>query len=147
MGEMCMFNYIWPLALIILSNVFYQLCAKSVPEAMNPFASLTITYIIGAVVALILFFVSGKDTNLVQEYQKANWAPFVLGLSIVGLEVGFIYAFKAGWPVSTAQIVQAAIVAIILIFVGYALFHESITLTKVCGIIVCLIGLGLINLK
>ena len=142
-----MFNYIWPLALIILSNVFYQLCAKSVPEAMNPFASLTITYIIGAVVALILFFVSGKDTNLVQEYQKANWAPFVLGLSIVGLEVGFIYAFKAGWPVSTAQIVQAAIVAIILIFVGYALFHESITLTKVCGIIVCLIGLGLINLK
>ena len=142
-----MFNYIWPLALIILSNVFYQLCAKSVPEAMNPFASLTITYIIGAVVALILFFVSGKDTNLVQEYQKANWAPFVLGLSIVGLEVGFIYAFKAGWPVSAAQIVQAAIVAIILIFVGYALFHESITLTKVCGVIVCLIGLGLINLK
>lgn len=43
-----MLNYIWPLALVVLSNVFYQISAKSVPDAMNPFASLTITYLVGA---------------------------------------------------------------------------------------------------
>ena len=46
--ELIMFNYVWPLGLVVLSNVLYQICAKSVPEGMNPLASLTITYLIGA---------------------------------------------------------------------------------------------------
>lgn len=142
-----MFSYIWPLGLAVLSNVFYQICAKSVPDKMNPFASLTITYVVGAIASLILFYALNKDGNIIREYQKTNWAPFVLGLVIVGLEVGFIYAYKAGWPVSVAQIVQAAILSVILIFVGYMLYKESITWNKIAGIIVCLAGLVLINMK
>lgn len=142
-----MFGYVWPLGLVVLSNVFYQICAKSVPEKMNPFASLTVTYLVGAVVSLVFFFVSNKGGSIVQEYQKVNWAPFVLGLVIVGLEVGYIYAYKAGWPVSVAQIVQSAILAVILIFVGYLLYKESLSWNKIVGILVCLAGLGLINLK
>lgn len=142
-----MFSYVWPLGLVVLSNVFYQICAKAVPEKMNPFASLTITYVIGAIASLIMFFVLNKGGNIIQEYQQTNWAPFVLGLVIVGLEVGYIYAYKAGWPVSVAQIVQAAVLAVILIFVGYMLYKEAITWNKIVGIIVCLAGLGLINMK
>ena len=142
-----MFSYVWPLALVVISNVFYQICAKSVPEKINPFASLTITYAVGAIASLIMYIFLHKDGNIIQEYQKANWAPFVLGFAIVGLEVGYIYAYKAGWPVSVAQIVQAAILAVILIFVGYMLYKETITWNKVVGIIVCLAGLGLINMK
>ena len=142
-----MFSYVWPLALVVISNVFYQICAKSVPEKINPFASLTITYAVGAIASLIMYIFLHKDGNIIQEYQKANWAPFVLGFAIVGLEVGYIYAYKAGWPVSVAQIVQAAILAVILIFVGYMLYKETITWNKVVGIIVCLAGLGIINMK
>jgi len=142
-----MFNYVWPLALVVLSNVIYMICAKEVPKEMSPLASLTITYVIGALLSLVLYYVLNKDANIIYEYSKVNWAPFVLGLVIVGLEVGYIYAYKVGWPVSTAQIVQAAVVAIILIFVGYVLYKEPLTWNKIVGIIVCLAGLGLINLK
>ncbi len=142
-----MFSYVWPLGLVVLSNVFYQICAKSVPDRMNPFASLTITYVVGALASFIMYFVLNRGGNITEEYRKANWAPFVLGLVIVGLEVGYIYAYKAGWPVSVAQIVQAAVLAVILIFVGYMLYKEAITWNKIVGIIVCLAGLGLINLK
>ena len=142
-----MFNYVWPLGLVVLSNVIYQICTKSVPEGMNPLASLTITYVIGAVVSLVLYYLLNKNANILAEYKNANWASFVLGIVIVGLEVGFIYAYKAGWPVSTAQIVQAAVLAVILIFVGYMLYMESITWNKIVGIVVCLCGLGLINMK
>lgn len=142
-----MFYYIWPIALVILSNTFYQICAKSVPEGMNPFAALTITYLAGAAISFILYYTLNKDANIIQEYSKLNWAPFVLGLAIVGLEVGYIFAYKAGWSVSTAQIVQAAVLAVILIFVGYLLYQEPITWNKVAGIIICLIGLALINIK
>lgn len=142
-----MFSYIWPLGLVVLSNVFYQICAKAVPDKMNPFASLTITYVIGALASLIMYYALNRDGNIIHEYQKMNWAPFVLGLVIVGLEVGYIYAYKAGWPVSVAQIVQAAILAVILIFVGYGLYKEAITWNKIVGILVCLAGLALINMK
>lgn len=142
-----MFGYIWPIGLVVLSNVFYQICAKSVPDKMDPFASLTVTYIVGALASFIMYCILNKNINIFREYGKLNWAPIVLGVVIVGLEVGYIYAYKAGWPVSTAQIVQAALLAVILIFVGYILYKESITRNKIAGIIVCLVGLGLISLK
>lgn len=142
-----MLSYILPLGLVVLSNTFYQICAKSVPDKMNPFASLTITYAMGMIASLVLYYTLSKGGNIIQEYQKTNWAPFVLGLVIVGLEVGFIYAYKAGWPVSLAQIVQAAVLAVILIFVGFLLYKEAITWNKIAGILICLAGLGLINIK
>ena len=43
-----MLAYAWPLALVILSNVACQICAKSVPEGMHPLASLTATCLVGA---------------------------------------------------------------------------------------------------
>ena len=140
-----MFAYIWPIALVVLSNTLYQICAKSVPEGMNPLASLTVTYLIGAAVSCALYYILNRDANLFREIRLTNWAPVVLGVVIVGLEVGFIYAFRAGWQISMAQIVSSAVLAVILIFVGYLLYHEAITWNKIVGIIVCLAGLVLIN--
>lgn len=142
-----MFAYIWPLALVILSNVFYQICTKSVPKDMNPFASVTVTYLVGAVVSIILFFALGEEKNFVKELTKLNWAPFVLGLVIVGLEAGWIYAYKAGWQVSVGFIVQSSVLAVILLAVGYFAYHEALTWNKIVGVVVCLIGLVFLNLK
>ena len=142
-----MFNYVWPIALVIISNVVYQICAKSVPKEMNPFASLTVTYVVGAIASTVLFFVLEKSGNLVKEYSKLNWAPFVLGIVIVGLETGWIYAYKAGWQVSTGFIVQSAVLAVMLLVVGYFLYHETFTWNKVVGVVICLIGLVFINYK
>ncbi|MBQ1364621.1 MAG: EamA family transporter [Clostridia bacterium] len=142
-----MLSYIWPIALVVLSNTLYQICAKSVPEGMNPLASLTVTYLVGAAVSCALYFILNRNANLLREIRLTNWAPIVLGVVIVGLEVGFIYAFRAGWQISMAQIVSSAVLAVILIFVGYLLYHEAITWNKIVGIIVCLAGLVLINYR
>ena len=142
-----MFNFVWPIVLVILSNIVYQICAKSVPEGINPFASLTITYFIGAIASALLFFMLGNDDNLLKEYSKLNWAPFVLGIVIVGLEAGWIYAYKASWQVSTGFIVQSAFLAVGLLIVGYIIYHESISWNKVVGVLICLIGLIFINYK
>ena len=135
------------MALVIVSNVIYQICAKSVPQGMNAFASLTVTYLVGAAASLLLYFVLEKDGNLLREYQKMNWAPAVLGVVVVGLEVGWIYAYKVGWPVSTGFIVQSAFLAVTLLAVGYFLYREALTWNKVLGVVICLIGLGFINYK
>lgn len=140
-----MFSYIWPIALVIVSNTVYQLCTKSVPDAVNPFASLTVTYLIAALFSAVLYFTLKNGGSLVREYAHLNWAPFLLGLCIVGLEVGYIYAYKAGWPVSSATMTQSSVVAIALLIIGYLLYREAISLTKVAGMIICLVGLYFIN--
>ncbi len=142
-----MFSYIWPIALVVFSNTLYQICAKSVPEDMNPLASLAVTYLVGAAVSCAMYYILNRDANLFREIQLTNWAPVILGIVIVGLEVGFIYAYRAGWQVSMAQIVSSAILAVILIFVGHLLYHEAITWNKIVGILICLAGLVLINYR
>lgn len=142
-----MINYIWPIALVVISNTLYQICTKVVPDRISPFASLTITYFIGAVVTAILHYVFNPGQSIFNEFSKANWSSYVLGIVIVGLEVGWIYAYKAGWEVSRASIVQSAVLAICLIAVGALLFRETITWNKVLGIAICLVGLVFINLK
>ena len=135
----------WPILLAVFSDVFYQICAKSTPETLNPFASLTITYLVGAAVSVMIYFVTSSGQNLFTEWKEMNWTTFVLGLAIVGLEAGSIYMYKAGWNLNTGYIVKALILSIALIAVGYFLYKEEFSATKATGIAVCLVGLYLIN--
>lgn len=141
-----MFGYIWPIMLVVLSNVVYQICTKSVPNDVNPFASLTVTYIVGAICSAAVCF-AVKRFDIFKEFAKINWSSYVLGLVVVGLEVGFIYAYKAGWQVGTASVVQSSFLAVILIFVGLLLYKEPLTWNKTVGVLICLVGLVFINLK
>ena len=142
-----MFSYIWPIALAILSNVVYHICAKSTPENIHPFASLTVTYLFGAVASFIFYYILAPHGNIVKELSQLNWAPFALGAAIVGLEGGWLYAYKAGWQVNTGFIVQSAIVSVALLFVGFYLYHEALTWNKLLGTLICLVGLVIINLN
>lgn len=67
-----MFSYIWPLVLIIFSNVLYQICAKSIPSGMNPFAALTVTYFVSALMSLVLYYSVNKDAKITLELSKVN---------------------------------------------------------------------------
>ncbi len=135
----------WPIFLLVLSNIFYHICTKSTPNDINPFASLTVTYLVGAVVSVLLYFSLNRQGNLLAEYRHLNWVPFVLGIAIVGLEGGSIYMYKAGWSINTGQVVASIILAIALLLIGYLLYHEAITWTKVLGIAICMLGLYFIN--
>lgn len=134
----------WPIALAVFADVFYQICSKSTPVSLNPFASLTITYLVGAALSALIFFMTGGG-NLLAEWKEINWTTFVLGLAIVGLEAGSIYMYRLGWNMNTGYIVKALILGIVLIGVGYFLYKEQITMTKAAGVIICLFGLYLIN--
>ena len=93
--------YFWPLILVVASNSVYHICAKSLPESVDPLASLTVTYLIGSIFSGILYFATNRGgANLLHEYSQMNWAPYLLGLAVVGLEAGSMHAYKAGWPVS-----------------------------------------------
>lgn len=138
-------NLYIPILIVVLSNTIYHICAKSTPEGANTFAGLTVTYLVAAAASYILYAITAKNGNVIAEYKNLNWTCLVLGFAIIGLEAGNILMYKVGWNINTGQIVQAAFLAIVLIFVGFFMYKEAITGPKVAGILVCLVGLYLIN--
>ena len=73
-----------------------------------------------------MYFVTNKGGNIFQEFKPSNWATIILGIVITDLEVGFIYAYKAGWKVSTLATVTNAFLAIALIFLGFSFTGNSL---------------------
>lgn len=141
------FNYVWPIALVVFSNVLYQVCAKGLPSEMDPFASLTITYLVGTIFSFILYYVMNRKGNIIEEYSKTNAAPIVLGLVLVGLEVGCLFAYKYGWEVSRMSLVSSSCLAVALIFVGWLGYHEILSWNKLLGTGIVLVGLYFVNFK
>ncbi|MBQ1804308.1 MAG: hypothetical protein II010_00240, partial [Oscillospiraceae bacterium] len=108
-------------------------------------ASLTVTYLVGALLSLVLYFTLNRQGNLAAEFRHLNWVPCVLGIAIVGLEGGYIYLYKVGWSISTGQIIASILLAFALLVIGLIFYHEAITWTKVLGIAICMLGLYFIN--
>lgn len=142
-----MIQYLWPIGLLILSSVFYNVTSKMTPENANPFLAVMVTYVIGFILSIVLFFYTRTEKNIMDEVQRLNWTSVVLGLSIVGLEIGNIYMYRAGWNISVGSLVVNIMLAIILVILGVFFYKESINAYKVVGIALCLVGLFFINKK
>ena len=136
---------LYPILIIVLSNILYNVCTKSTPSEVNAFATLSITYLVAAVVSFATFLVSSKGRNIITEFSKTNWTAFILGVVIVGLEIGYILAFRNGWAMSKASVTANITLAIALIFVSMIFYKESITVKQIIGIVICGGGLVLVN--
>ncbi len=145
---MVVIAYVWPILLIIASNVCYNMAAKSTPQDVNPFASLLVTYLVSMAVTAVLFVMSsaGKGGVLIQ-FQQIRWSSVILGLSLVGLEFGYIMAYRAGWQVSLGSLVANIALAVILLMIGVLFYKEKITGFQALGILFCLGGLVFLNIQ
>lgn len=140
-----MIAYFFPIVLIVASNVIYHVCQKSTPQNANPLSALLVTYLTAAVLTLIAFPFYKSDKGFCQSFSELNWTSFVLGAAIVGLEMGTLLAYRAGWNISIGSLVANIILAVMLILVGVLFYKEGFGLNQVGGVIFCLIGLILIN--
>jgi len=137
-----------PIALVVLSSLGYHLFQKSTPAAINPFVTLIVTYAVATAVSIQSYFMfvpKADMINLVDGIKTANWASMLLGFAVVGLELGFLLAYRAGWNISAASLISNTTVALLLIPAGLLLFKESISLPAVLGMLLCLSGLILVS--
>ena len=135
----------WPIGLLVFSNVFYQVCSKGMPKGLHPLAATSLTYLVGAVIAFVIYLIINPKGHFFGEFRQLNWAPFILGFAIVGLEAGAMYMYRAGWNISTGALVHSTIASIVLVVLGVLAYHEVLSLSKLTGIVLCLVGLILVN--
>lgn len=132
--------------LTVVSNVLYHIFLKILPSGIHPVVSLVIAYgsaLAGCLVYLLFF---PPADGLLASLHKISWANVGVGLAIVGLELGYILAYRAGWNISLAGIVSASAVAIILLPIGLLAFKEKISPLNLLGVALCIGGLLLVNL-
>ena len=142
-----MFLFWFSMSLTVLSNVVYHLAQKYIPANAHPILSLVITYLFALVVALLLLPFFPLQGSLAAALRQLNWASVALAVGAVGLELGFLLAYRAGWRISVAAPFSNATVGVILIPIGLLLFRERVSLVNVLGVIVAILGLVMINRK
>ena len=139
-----MWNMLWPILIVVGSNTVYTISTKSTPAGVNAFASLALSYLVAAASSIIMFYVSADNKNLIREIAKTDWTSIALGITIVGLEFGYICIYRAGWKINTASVVANISLACVLLVVGLLLYKEAISLRQLLGMGVCAAGLVLI---
>ena len=115
------------------------------PGKINAFASLTVTYFTCFVLSIFMFYITSSQKNLIAELSHINWTSFVLGISVVALEFGYISLYRAGWKVSAGSLVANISLACVLLIVGLLAYKESVSPRQLVGIGGCVVGLLLIN--
>ena len=140
-----MFIYVFPIVLIVASNILYNVCQKSTPQNVNPFSALLITYLTAAILTVIAAQFYKTDKPFFQSLHELNWTSVTLGVSIVGLEFGYLLAYRAGWNISIGSLVANIILAIVLIPIGILFYKEGFALNQIIGVVLCMAGLLLIN--
>jgi drug/metabolite transporter (DMT)-like permease len=143
-----MFYYL-SILIIVVSNIFYHFASKMVPEKSNPFFFVMVSYIIGFIFALVAFFFTKGDKgfmdSITEQTKIINWTPILLGVSVIGLEIGNVLMYRAGWDISRGSLYSNILLALVLVIVGVVFYRDNFTLKNVLGLFSCVLGLYLLS--
>lgn len=139
--------YYAPILLIVAANTLYHVAAKGMPDPGNSFAPLVWTYLTATLLTIVMFFVTGSSNDLVAQMKNTNLMPFIFGASLVALEFGYVLLYKMGWNISIGSTFANIALAVVMLIVGILFYKEQLSIYQVAGIILCGVGLFLINKK
>jgi len=121
------------IGLIVASNVLYHVSQKSNPAGAHPLLSVAVTYAAALLVTLLLWpFYPGGAPKLAGR-AKLNWATLGVAVSAVGIEIGFLLAYRTGWSINIGSLVVSVAVALLLIPTGALLFREHLSAANVAA--------------
>lgn len=113
------------------------------PEDANVCLSLAATYAVSFVGVLFTYIITGN--NLAKDIHTINWTSFVLEISLIGVEFGYVLMYRAGWKINTGSLLANVSVSLFLILIGGLFYKEIINVKQIVGIAFCLIGIFLVS--
>ena len=140
--------YTISLPLIIVGVLLYSVSQKSIPKDANALVAIASTYFIALVSCVVVLLFNGEFKKGTSFFNHQKLLPIVfLGISIIMVELGFLYAYRTGWKISTASIITGSFTTVALALIGVMWYREELTIINIVGIVLSLIGVILINYK
>jgi uncharacterized membrane protein len=133
------------LAVVLGSNVIYHVALKSMPRAVDPFLATATAYVVALVTTLSVWAARGGKVGAVGAgVREMNWTNLVVGVAIVGVELGFLLVYRAGGDVSKSSALTSTALAMLLALIGLTLFAERLSPAQWTGLLLC--GSGIVLL-
>lgn len=135
--------YVFAILLAVGGSIVYHLSIKQVPSGVNPFFSLAVSYGTALLVCLAgMGAVSGS-----RSLGELGWSSAGVALGILGIELGFLLAYRSGWHLGTASLSSNLLSTALLLPVGVLLFGEALSGARVAGVLFSGVGLWLMMQK
>lgn len=135
----------WPIGLIVFCSTAYQVGVKEISTGIHPLTALVLTYLSASFASFILyFFLAPQGENRKKEIFSWNPSALGLGFSIVGIELGVVYMYRAGWTVQTSFILTNSLIVAALMVTGALFYGEKLRLRQLAGAVLTLAGIACI---
>jgi uncharacterized membrane protein len=134
------------LSLLISSVLAYQISQKLLPN-LSPWHLLSVVYGLALIVCLCFALLEAKEKPLLEGLRGMTWPVLLLAASVVGIELAWILAVRAGGQISLTGLIANISVAMLAIPIGMFFFKEKLSTTNLIGAALCLIGLVLVSRK
>lgn len=138
--------YYISILMAVTAGVLYHVSQKSIPENASPAVSMMLTFATALLGTTIWYQFDGSERHLLDHVKETNWASISLGLSLIGLELGILLAYRAGWKVSNFSVANMTLLALFLLPVGMVLFKETVNFRTVVGLVIALTGIAIMKL-
>jgi uncharacterized membrane protein len=81
------------------------------------------------------------------QIRQLSWLHIGLAFSVLFIEIGFLLMYRAGWNLSTGNIITGVVINLSLVIIGLLMFNEKLNTINFVGVILCIIGVTLINYR
>jgi drug/metabolite transporter (DMT)-like permease len=123
-------------------------CQKNIPKEAHALIALASAYFIACVSCIAILIFNGEFKKGASLFSDQKWMPVILlGFSLIMVELGFLYAYRTGWKISTTSIIAGSFTTIALVLIGVLWYREELTFINIIGILLSSVGVILVNMK
>ncbi|GAB4478488.1 MAG: membrane protein [Anaerolineales bacterium] len=139
--------YILSAILAILGGVTYHHFVKRISPTIHPIVSIVGIYVGVLLLSGILLVLFPPAEGYRHHFRQITWVQFAVAVSVFLIELGFVLMYRAGWNLSTGNLVTGVFINLTLVALGLLLLREKISLINAIGIALSIIGVAMISYR
>lgn len=139
--------YLLSAFLAIVGGVAYHHFVKRISPTIHPIVSIVGIYVGVLLLSGILLGLFPPTEGYRYHIRQISWVQFAVAVSVFLIELGFVLMYRAGWNLSTGNLVTGVFINITLVGLGLFLLREKVSLINAIGIALSIIGVAMISYR
>jgi drug/metabolite transporter (DMT)-like permease len=133
------------LGLAILGQIVYQIGQRSVPPGASPLVVLAVAYFAAGVLCVALAWPFGAFSSGVDWRGALAWPTWLIALSIVAIEIGYLTAYRSGWTLGTGFATASTVTVFALALIGWSSLGNTLSARQLAGLACSCAGVWLLS--
>ncbi len=133
------------LLLVVAGQIAYQVGQRAVPREVHPLLVLAVAYFAAGILCTAVAWQLGATAADSRWRSALGWPTWLIALSIIAIELGYLTAYRAGWTIGTAFAVASTSTVFGLALYGRFVLGNSLSLRQLAGLVLSSIALWLVT--